>query len=196
MLADLQEAVAALVTDQSLRRRFERSPAEALDRWWPQLAAEERTMLAALAPAALRRCAEGLLDKRWDDLRRVAPLAARVAPSLRQHHRRWLGAHPARAIDTVLGPGEAEGLRALPALAARLRADEAAPPYSAELLVYEVLAGCSALDGEVRFARTEYPVHAIAAELRQGRLPSLEPERAPHRYRFTRAAVRYQPEQP
>lgn len=194
LLADLQDALAALVTDLAFLERFERAPAEALAARWPDLAPDERASLVALDAAALRRCAEGLIAKRWDDLRKVTPLSARVAPALRRHHRRWLESHPATAADTVLGPGEAEALRALPALAARLQADDDAPPWAAELLAYEVLAACSARDGHERFARAGCAVHEIAALLRAGQRPALDAEPAPHRYRFTRAGVQHRRE--
>ena len=177
MLASFQDALCALVTGQSREEVLGRSG----------LDARERAILEALPAAVLRRCADGLIDKRWDDLRVVAPLAARVAPSLRRHHRAWLAAHPAPAADGVLGPGESEGLRALAALAARLRADDAAPPWAAELLVCEVLAACSAEDGQERYARTRFDVQRIAADLRAGLLPAAEGAsgEAPYHHRFT-----------
>ena len=146
--------------------------------------------LAALSETDLRRYARGLRQKRGAEVAATVPLAARVIPDLKARYDAWLRAHPPTARDSLLSPGAAEALRALPGLADALARDAEQAPYAAELLAFEVLAACSRADGTVRTLRARYALHAIVAELRAGLIP-VDPPSEPHVYRFERAGPRH-----
>jgi hypothetical protein len=188
VLAALQNALVALALDEARLRRFAAAPEEALAAF--ELDPPARALLLGIPLSDLRRFADGLRHKRWDDLREVVPLSAGVVSRLGERYRRWLAAHPPRAADDVLAPGVAEGLRALPALAAELRDDPGEAPWAADLLAFEVLGAAARGDGAVRGMRSAYAVHAIASELRAGLVP-VDPPCLPHEYRFEAAGVRH-----
>jgi hypothetical protein len=186
VLPDLQNALAALVTEGALARRYAASAGEALEGL--PLDAGARALLAALAPADVGRYAESLAYKRWDEVREALPLTAAIVPDLGARYRAWLLEHPAPAEDRLLAPGPAEALRALPALAAAIGDDPGQAPWAAELLAFETLRACSRSDGETRHLAAGHAVHELAAELERGLVP-LDPAPAPHQYRFERARV-------
>jgi hypothetical protein len=188
VIGDFQEALVALALDAGTRERFLRGAPGALAPF--RLDDRELSMLRAIEPVALERCARGLLDKRWEELRRIVPLSARATPALARLYRGFLARHPAPVRDGVLSPGHAEALRALDALERALRADPGAAPWAPDLLGFEVFAACSRADGLVRGGRGAYALHEIAAEIRDGRVP-FDADPAPHAYRFDRAGVRH-----
>ena len=147
-------------------------------------------VLAALSEPDLRRYARGLRQKRWAEVAATVPLAARVLPELHARYDAWLRAHPPAARDSLLAPGAAEALRALPALADALPGDPGQAPYAAELLAFEVLAACSRADGTPRTLRTRVAIHDVVAELRRGLIP-VDPEPDAHEYRFERGGPRH-----
>src|SRR5262249_9508934 len=114
VLSAFEDAYVALLADAGLRERFRRAGVAALSAF--ALSPREQATLERLPLAALDRCAASLVDKRWREVARVVPLTLRIAPRLERFYRTWVSFHPARATDTVLAPGVAEGLRALPAL--------------------------------------------------------------------------------
>jgi len=188
MRTGLQDALVALAADRRLRERFLRDRDEALHDF--ALEPRERAALSLMPADALCRFAASLVAKRWNEVRRVIPLSLNVCPSLERRYRDWLALHPAPAADCVLSPGLAEALRALPALTAELTRDTGETEYAAHLLAWEVLAGCSRVDGLARKLRSRFAVHAIAESLR-ARLVPIDPEPAPTIYQFTRTGVRW-----
>lgn len=137
------------------------------------------------APRDLERYAASLVAKRRGELERVVPLTRRVVPDVGVRYARWLAAHPAPPRDDVLGPGEAEALRALPALARELETDESLVAYAADLFRFEVLRACSRRDGEPRALVTRFALSVLLPELERGVLPTEAPELAEtHRFAF------------
>jgi hypothetical protein len=191
VVAAFQDAFVALAADVQLRRAFARDPDAALRALDVQLDPRARAALAAIDPAALDRYARSLLAKRWSDVARVVPLAERVVPQLGARYRGWLAEHPAPAHDTVLGPGVAEALRALPALRAQLSGD-GDTPYAADLYAFEVLRAASCGDGERRALRSRFAIHAIVEDVARKLLPT-DPPLAPHDYAFERTRVSWRP---
>jgi hypothetical protein len=106
--------------------------------------------LEGLAPLDLARYARGLRAKRWREVARALPLSVRAVDGLEARYVQWLTAHPAPACDGVLPPGLAEALRALPNIAGALAADPGQAPWAGELYAFEVLRGCSRVDGARR----------------------------------------------
>lgn len=188
MLAAFEDALVALSTDASLRRRFAREGAGALREF--SLDARERAALASLPLEALERYARSLVSKRWGEVAKVMPMTLRVAPSVERRYRAWLAVSPAPAADTVLGPGHAEAQRALATLHAQLNDDAGEAPYAADLLAYEVLASCTRIDGVVRGMRTRHPLPEIVADLARGLVP-VDPEPVQLELRFERDGVRH-----
>ncbi len=174
-LAELQDQLARVVTDGAALAAFERAPGEAL---------------GGLVVADVVRYARGLGRKRWDDVSAAVPLSAQVISNLDGRYEQWLAGHPAPAVDTVLSPGAAEALRALPDLARGIAADPGEAPWAAELLAFEVLLACSRADRRSRGFRTRFAVHAIAAELRRGLIP-IDPAPEPHAYAFDARGARW-----
>lgn len=164
------DAVGRLVTDAALRGRFHRDPT-VLD-----VDPADLPRLAAMRDE-LERFARGLLDKRKRDFAAVVPWSARVAPSLPDRYAAWLATRPAPVVDSPLGPGLSEALRALPALSAALREDDEVV-YAADLLVFEVLRACGRVDGVARTATLRYPVPTWTDDLARGLLP-VDPDAAP-----------------
>src|SRR5262249_40496196 len=152
----------SLVTRGALGRRFVEAPAEAVASL--ALPAEVQRALAALAPAEGRRDAGGLCAKRWGEGRGGGPLLGSGVPGVGGRDKRWVRAHPAQARDTVLAPGAAEALRALPDLAAEIEDDPGEPAWAAELLAFEVLSA-GAAESASRRNETRFAIHEIAAEL-------------------------------
>lgn len=186
MRAEWQRAFVRLCLDAWSRARFaDTGQIDDID-----LTDHERATLAAIPAAALERFAESLIAKRWREVSRVLPMTLRVSPGIGQRYRRWLARAPAPAMDTVLDPGPAEALRALPHLHRALAEDEGEAAYAADLLAFEVLACCSRQDGRPRLLRSRYAVHEIATELQRSLVP-MDPELAPTRFRFERAGVRW-----
>lgn len=186
MLAAFQQAFVALVADAHVRRTFARDARAALAAY--ALSPEEQAALAALSLPELERFALSLVAKRWSELARTLPLTLRVAPRLSERYRAWALEHPARALDHVLTPGVAEGLRALAPLGASLAADEREAPYASELLAFEVLRAAAHGDGAVRELRAQFAIAEIAAEVARGLLP-IDPEPHPTLLRFERERV-------
>lgn len=170
-LAELQDALAALVTGNGDRAAIPR-------------------LLSALSERDLHRYARGLRQKRWEEVAAVVPLSARVIPDLRARYHAWLRARPAEARDSLLAPGLAEALRALPSLAGGLEGDPGQAPYATELLAFEVLGACSRADGTPRTLRARFALHAIARDLRAGLIP-IDPPLERHAYRFERGGPRH-----
>jgi hypothetical protein len=187
-LAQLQEALARLVTEGALARVYERAPAEAIAAVAPD--AGVREALAGLGVPDVARYARGLRRKRWEDLAATVPHSARVIGALSARYEAWLAAHPAVARDSVLPPGAAEGLRALAELTDGLSDDPGEAPWAAELLAFEVLAACSRADSVPRALEARHAVHAVIEELRAGLIP-VDPPVDPHRYAFGAGGVRW-----
>jgi len=169
-LPELQDALAALVTAD------DRAPIPAC--------------LSALSETDVRRYARGLRHKRWAEVAATVPLATRVIPDLGVRYDAWLRAHPPPMTDTLLPPGAAEALRALPALTRGLAGDPGQASYAAELLAFEVLRACARADGISRSLRTGFPIHALANDLRAGLIP-VDPPCEGHLYRFDRGGARH-----
>jgi hypothetical protein len=186
VLAEQQEALVRLCLDARARARF--LATGEID--GIESAAAERAALAAISPAALDRFARSLVAKRWGEVSRVVPLTLRISPRLGQRYRQWLAKSPSPAQDTVLDPGCAEALRALPHLCDALAADVGEASYAPDLLVFEVLARCSRGDRQPRFARARFAVHELADALARGVVP-MDPDPAPTRFRFEAAGVRW-----
>ncbi len=187
MLAAFQDLLGLLATDAGTRARFA-DDREGFLRAFPSDEGDRR-LLRAIALHDLARFADGLIAKRWQEVRRVVPLSLVVAPRLAVAYRTWLAEHPAPAQDTVLPPGPAEALRALPTLAgATLHPALAA--YAPDLLSFEVLSACSLIDGAGRRLRAGFAVHDIVADLRRGVLP-MDPPPVPHEYRFERGGAQH-----
>jgi len=189
VLASLQEVIVAVATDRAVRRRFARDRDAVLASY--ELGARELAALRALPIEAIDRYAASLELKRWGELGRVVPRTLRVVPTLPQIYRRWLGAHPAPARFTVLSPGASEGLRALGELRAAL-ADDRHADYAADLVTYEVLAAASREDGEPRGFTSRFAIHEVARAIDRGGIP-IDPDPAPHAYRFARERVQWRP---
>jgi hypothetical protein len=186
VLAKLQDALAAIVTDGEVEEVYRRSPGEAI------VAVAEldaRDTLARLETDEVLRYARGLRRKRWDDVAAVVPLSVRVIGGLEGRYRTWLQAHPPEAHDTVVPPGAAEALRALVDLAEALHKDPGEAPWAAELLVFEVMSACSRADGVSRGLQAQYAIHRIVEEMRGGLVP-IDPPLAPHAYAFGTGGVR------
>jgi hypothetical protein len=184
-LAKLQDALATIVTDGKVERVYQRTPSEAIAAVADQ---EARGELAALDPAEVLRYARGLRRRRWREVAATVPLSLRVSARLEARYDAWLTAHPARGHDTVVPAGPNEALRAVVDLAHDLFSDRTEVPWAAELLVFEVLSACSRADGVARGLQAQYPIHAIAEELRNGLVPA-DPQIAPHAYAFTSDGV-------
>lgn len=185
-LAQVQDALATIVTDGEVERVYQRTPGEAIV---AVADAAARETLAALEVADVLRYARGLRHKRWDDVAATVPLSARLITGLHACYHVWLSKHPAQAHDTLLPPGAAEALRALVDLVDELRGDPGEAPWAAELLVFETLSACSRADGVARGLQSQYPIHAIIDELNDGLVP-IDPPAEPHAYAFGRAGVR------
>jgi hypothetical protein len=186
VLAQLQDALATIVTDGEAEDVYRRSPREAI------LAVAEldaRDTLARMDTSEVLRYARGLRRKRWDDVAATVPLSVRVIGGLEGRYRTWLQAHPPEAHDTVVPPGAAEALRAVVDLAEGLHQDPGEAPWAAELLVFEVLSACSRADGVSRGLQAQYAIHRIAEELRAGLVP-IDPPLEPHAYAFGATGVR------
>jgi hypothetical protein len=188
MLAAFQEAFVSLAADACLRRRFAAEPEAALQAF--ELAEPERAALRAIGLERLERFARALVSKRWGELARIVPLTLRVSPSLPRRYRAWALEQPALAVDGVLSPGVAEGLRALPALHASLVSDEREASYAADLLAFELLAAASRGDAEPRGLNSRFALAAIAADVRRGLLP-VDPEPRATELRFERERVHW-----
>jgi hypothetical protein len=169
-LAELQDALATLVTSDD-------------DAAIPEV-------LGDLPVVDVRRYARGLRQKRGAELAATLPLATRVIGDLGTRYDVWLRDHPPAARDTLLSPGTAEALRALPALADALAGDPGQAEYAADLLAFETLAACSRADGLARALRTRFPIHALVAELRTGLIP-IDPPLEAYEYRFERGGPRH-----
>jgi len=186
LLANLQDALAAIVTDGEVEEVYRRSPGEAI------VAVAEldaRDTIARLETVEVLRYARGLRRKRWDDVAATVPLSVRVIGGLEGRYRTWLQAHPPEARDTVVAVGAAEALRALVDLAEDLHHDPGEAPWAAELLVFEVLGACSRADGVSRGLQAQYAIHRIVEELRAGLVP-IDPPLEPHAYAFGAGGVR------
>lgn len=185
-LAELQNALATIVTDGEVEEVYRRTPGEAI------VGAVEpaaRDTIAHLEPAEVLRYARGLRRKRWDDVAATVPLSAQVIGGLGERYQSWLRAHPAPAQDTLVPPGAAEALRALMDLVREIGRDSGEAPWAAELLVFEVLGACSRADDVSRGLQAQYPIHRIAEELREGIIP-IDPPVEPHAYAFGNGGVR------
>jgi hypothetical protein len=190
MLRHLQEALARLATDERQRRRWEVDPTGFAAE--QSLSEKELAVLRGVPLDAIERYARSLLAKRWGEVARAIPSTLRAAPSVEARYRAWAAHHPALAlaVDAVLPPGPAEGLRALPALAAALARDPGEAPYAADLLRYEILAASSRADGEARTMTSAYRVDRLARDIARGLLP-VDPEPEPTELRFEKRRVRW-----
>jgi hypothetical protein len=182
------DALVALACDTTLRESFERQGPRLLDRFGLDARAERA--LLAIPLAALSRYGESLLAKRKDEFARVIPITRMVCPSVVSRYASWLSRHPAEPIDSVLGPGEREALRALEFLRGEIaRAPEEAP-YAADVLTHEVLRVCSLRDGRRRLLRTRFALPAILADLNAGLVPT-DPDEQPHELIYDGPRVRF-----
>jgi hypothetical protein len=145
--------------------------------------------LDGLSRRDLVRYARGLRAKRWREVARALPLSVQAVAGLESHYVQWLASHPAPACDGVLPPGLAEALRALPDVAPALAVDPGQAAWAGELYAFEVLRGCSRVDGRRRQLRAGHAVHEIARELGAGLVP-IDPPTAPHLYLFEGEAAR------
>jgi hypothetical protein len=186
-LAQVQDALATIVTDGEVERVYLRTPGEAIAAVADTAA---RDALGHLEVADVVRYARGLRRKRWDDLSATWPLSVRSIAGLHACYDAWLAAHPPRAQDTLLPPGPAEALRAMVDLVDELRDDPGEAPWAAELLVFETLAACSRADDVPRGLQSQYAIHAIVDELNQGLVP-IDPPPEPHAYAFAGNGVRW-----
>ena len=186
--ASLEDALVRVATDAVLRRGVIAGDPEA--RGSLGLEASALSALLGIPEQALERFASALLSKRWQEFLAVVPLTLRACPSLGVRYRCWLGAHPARLSNGLLAPGEAEALRALPALSAELHADEAEAPWVADVLAWEAFFAASRRDREPRFLRSRWALHAVIDDLRQGLLP-LDPSSCREWIRFDRDGARW-----
>jgi hypothetical protein len=84
----------------------------------------------------------------------------------------------------------AEALRALPALHARLAADEDEASFAADLLTFEALRACARSDGVPRAMRSRFAIAAIVDDLTRGLVP-IDPEPRAHELVFERRSVRW-----
>ena len=199
MLAGFQDAFVALAADGRLRRAFAEDPAAALAsferdaraRGGCVLGDRERAALLALPAAELERYARSLVEKRWGELAKVVPLTLRVAPSLAGAYRAWAVDHPARIEESVLPPGIAEALRALPALRAHL-AGEGEAAYAADLCSFEALRAASRVDGGERSLRARHAIHVVAADVTRGLLP-VDPPHSPTEVRWAHGRAEWRP---
>src|SRR5438445_625149 len=183
-----QEALVRLAADAGLRARFSSNATDALAGF--ALEPREREALLAISARDLERYARSLLFKRWSDVAHVFPLSTKISPSLGKRYRAWLAKDPAIASDTVLSPGAAEALRALPALRRALAEDRGEAIYAPEVLAYEALSHASRIDREPRFLTSRFAVHELVAELRRGVIP-IDPEPSPTELRFDGDGVRW-----
>jgi hypothetical protein len=179
-LAQLQDALATIVTDAEVQQVYRRTPGEAVV---AVADPEARDTLGQLEVAEVLRYARGLRRKRWDEVAATVPLSVGVIAGLEARYDAWLGEHPPRAHDTVVPPGPTEALRALVPLSHELYNDPGEAPWAVELLVFEVLLACSRADGVSRGLKARYAIHQIAEELRGGLVP-IDPPPDPHVYAF------------
>jgi hypothetical protein len=163
----LLELLARLATDAALRKAW--MSGEELGHDLPEAA---RRALGALDKEAFEAHAEGLLAKREAELLRVLPLTRRLCPSIGRRYRWWLVLHPPPVEEGLLGPGLAEGLRALPHLSAELRRDRRESPLAADLLGWELMSGASRRDGLARSWACAHRLDRHLAQLRAGLLPT------------------------
>jgi len=186
VLAQLQDALATIVTDGEVEDVYRITPGEAI------VAVAEldaRDTVAHLEPAEVLRYARVLRRKRWDDLAATVPLSVQVIGDLEGRYYTWLRAHPPEAQDTVVPPGATEGLRALMDLVEDIGHDPGEAPWAAELLVFEVLGACSRADDVSRGLQAQYPIHRLAEQIRAGLVP-IDPPIEPHAYAFRSEGVR------
>lgn len=188
VLASFQEALVALATDCGMRTRFGVDPVAALASF--DLDAVELARLAAVPHGRLEAYAQGLLDKRWRQVLRVVPRTARVARDLAGRYRRFVMDNPPSVEDSVLPPGPAEAVRALPVLRKLLLEDAGSPSYCADLLTFEVLGSCSAFDGLTRRMAAHYALHDLAPSIDRGVLP-VDPDPVDIDYVFGKDGVRW-----
>jgi hypothetical protein len=186
VLAKLQDALAAILTDGEVEEVYRRTPGEAIV---AVAEVDARDTLAGLETGEVLRYARGLRRKRWDDVAATVPLSVRVIGGLEGRYRSWLQGHPPEAHDTVVPPGAAEALRALVDIAEDLQQDPGEAPWAAELLVFEVLGACSRADGVSRGLQAQYAIHRIVEEVRSGLVP-IDPPLEPHAYAFGAGGVR------
>jgi hypothetical protein len=186
LLAQLQEAFCAIVTEGEVEEVYRRSPSEAI---MAVADPEARETLVRLEVPDVLRYARRLRRRRWDDVALHVPLSIRVIAGLENRYQSWLSAHPPTTHDTVVPSGAAEALRALADLTNDLFNDPGEAPWAAELLVFEVLGACSRADGVSRGLQAQYPIHEIAEELQAGLVP-IDPPLAPHAYAFVAEGVR------
>jgi hypothetical protein len=189
MLQTFQNVLFRLLLDSQLREQFCVAPERVLAPF--RLSADEDAALRALTPQTLERCARGLMHQRWSQVQQVMPLSRRLCPSLSHRYLQWLATHPASVEQTVLAPGAAEALRALPALHKSLAQDKAEAVYAADFLAFEVLQCCTRQDGQLRWLQSQFALHLLAQEMVHGIIP-LDPERMPSRYRFDRRGTQWQ----
>lgn len=156
-LAEVQTALARLLTDKEARAAFARDPqamARALG-----LDEPEAQTLAGLAPPAIERFARSVEAKRALDARKLLPLTALALGNAFGPRLRAALPRPPR--------GAAEDALAL--VAALVSPSDASPPWIGDLARYE---GAFLEIGRRRFGllirRFRYDVLAIAAALRRG----------------------------
>ena len=169
-----QDALLALACDAERLADFDRLGVSSLARF--ELDERAERALLAIPMVSLRRYRESLLAKRADEFARAVPLSRRVCPSIVARYERWLSRHPAPLIDSVLGPGEREALRALEPLRVEIAHSPEETRYAADLFAHEVLRACSRRDHVRRCLRTRFDLPAILGDLERGLLPTDPPE--------------------
>jgi hypothetical protein len=191
MLADEQEALARLLVDRGLRRRWFADPS---GECFADLALDPAQLasLRALDVRALERVAASLTSKRRRAILATVPHCARLWPELGDHYVELLAAAPARVehLDPRLGPGPSELLRLLAPLRQAAARDDAAPLWLGDLLALELARACTRRDRQARSLRCEHPVHEALDALDRGWL-SVELEPRAHEYVVDAARLRW-----
>lgn len=178
-----QDVLMTLAVSGAVRLEYREDPVGVVQRLGCD--ASEAALFLKLPWTALERYAQGLLSKRWLEVRRTMPFSVRVFPEIEAVYKGWLQHNPAPSVRSALPPGPLEALRALRSLCSALADNPICPGYLLDLLRFEVLGRCSRYDAEPRTLRSRYAVHEIVATLKEGVLP-FDPVPVPTSYRFDR----------
>lgn len=181
-LAQFQRAYVRLCADASARARWTQDPGAFLA-GYPALDDPGRAALLGLDPVAVERYAQGLLNKRAQELAPHVRRSERAELGLVARYRRWLATNPAPPSDPSLPPGLQEALRCLPSLRAELVQE--GHDSVAELVAFEVWEAASRLDGQVRELEAGARVDLWLMALERGEPWAREGEAARYSFRFT-----------
>ncbi len=178
---------ARLCCDAPFRNAFLQAPDQTL--LGLGLDRAEQEALSSIPASDLQRYAQGLLKKRWRELAQVTPLSSRMSPGLALFYQQWLSQNPSPVEDSILGPGQHEGLRVLPFAHTNLSQPIEAP-YAADLFAYEVFLSTSKTDRTNRYLASPYALHTLIEAIENHTTPLSLPA-SPHRYRFTHKGVQW-----